>query len=68
MQKSAQTSNAEAEHLAREMLEASRQIEAIASRAAEQIEAVFFAYAKELRALANASLPEGERVERGEEG
>lgn len=35
-----------------ELLAISREIEAIASRAAEEIEAVFFAYAKALRARA----------------
>jgi anti-sigma factor RsiW len=45
------------EQLAREMIEASRMIEALASRAAEQMEAQFFAQAKALRKRAEALLP-----------
>ncbi|MEZ5960890.1 MAG: hypothetical protein R3C30_10770 [Hyphomonadaceae bacterium] len=37
---------------AQDLVAISRQIEAIASRAAEEIEAVFFAYAKSLRTRA----------------
>jgi hypothetical protein len=47
---------------ARELIEVSRLIEVMASRAAEQLEATFFAYAKELRRRAQAQLGAEPRV------
>ncbi len=52
-----ETADVSIEQLAREMIEASRMIEAHASRAAEQLEAQFFAYAKTLRKRAESYLP-----------
>ena len=50
------------EETARELIEASRQIEVMASRAAEHLEATFFAYAKDLRRRARAHLGAEPRV------
>ena len=47
---------------AREMLEVARAIEVMASRAAEQLEATFFSYAKELRARAQSQLAGSPRM------
>ncbi|MET0546787.1 MAG: hypothetical protein ABWZ40_10790 [Caulobacterales bacterium] len=51
------------ERLARELIEASRTIELLASRAAEQLEANFFSYSKDLRKRAEAHLPKSPQCE-----
>ena len=47
---------------ARELIEVARQIEIMASRAAEHLEATFFAYAKDLRARAQSRLSDSPRM------
>lgn len=47
---------------ARELLEVARAIEVMASRAAEQLEATFFSYAKELRTRAQSHLDGSPRM------
>jgi hypothetical protein len=51
------------DELARDMIEASRTLELLASRAAEQLESTFFEYARQIRERAEAQLSATERAD-----